>query len=220
MAPSFILRLSLVMAAPSLPTREQELALHRRLVEDDPTAPADLASAYFDYLARYLSRRNNAADDLCLECAGDALIALVKNPKSYNQEKLALAAYLRMSAQGDLKNRLRKEVKHRHFSLNVVKDSDLARNYSETAPDMMVSLREEAGRAQVMLLPALTRGLTDHEVRVLQLLLDGEKKTATFARAMEITDLPKSEQESRVNRLKNKLKRRLERLRRQHDETS
>lgn len=208
------------MADTSLPTREQELALHRRLVEDDPTATADLFLAYLDYLADYLARCPGTTEDQCRDAAEDALLALVRVPTSYHAEKATLAAYLQMSAKFDLKNLLQKERKktRKHVSVNLVEDSLAERNYSQSDPSVIVALREEADHARTVLLPSVTRGLTDIELRVLELMFDGEKKTVAFAKVMAIEHLPKDEQEVRVLRLKNKLKKRLER-RRPHDET-
>jgi hypothetical protein len=49
------------------------------------------------------------------------------------------------------------------------------------------------------------------EERVLALMLDGERKTLAFAQALGIDQLPKKEQKAKVKRLKDKLKKRIER---------
>jgi len=97
-------------------SQEDELALHRRLVDRDVTAFADLASKFLDPLIKWLTAKNRSSisEDVCIDAAEDALIALVKNPASFNPGGgKRLDAYLCMSAQGDFRNLLRKEGRHR-----------------------------------------------------------------------------------------------------------
>jgi len=104
--------------AESLIPPEEERMLVQRLVDGDPTAPADLAHIFLEHLIKGLRERNSVrvADEVCVEAAEDAVIALAKTPASFDSERgLSLAAYLRMSAQGDLRNILqRKKRQHRN----------------------------------------------------------------------------------------------------------
>jgi hypothetical protein len=54
-------------------------------------------------------------------------------------------------------------------------------------------------------------GLSEAEARALDLLIDGQRKTALFAEALGISDLPEAEQKIQVKRVKDKLKIRLKR---------
>ena len=103
-----------IMSGPPdpLPSSDQALLLHRRLVEAAPTASADLAAAYLDHLIDWLASHNRRiAPELCATAAGDAILALIKNPKSYDPSRQSLSAYLHLSAQGDLLNLLRREAR-------------------------------------------------------------------------------------------------------------
>ena len=57
----------------------------------------------------------------------------------------------------------------------------------------------------------MREGLSDAESRALDLLLDGERKTAVFAEALGIGHLPMKDQRAEVKRVKDKLKKRIER---------
>src|SRR5438270_10618525 len=105
------------MPAPGehLISEEEERSLHRRLLDGEPTAFPDLARLFHEHLIAWLVKKNCARvpEDLCVEAAGDALIALVKSPASFNPARgKRLAGYLRMSAQGDLRNLLQREKLH------------------------------------------------------------------------------------------------------------
>src|SRR4051794_5298532 len=85
-------------------------SLHRRLVAGDATAPAELALRFLDPLIAWLRGRNRVPQEVCVEAAEDAWLALVKSPTTYDPARgKSLEAYLRMSAQGDLANLLRRE---------------------------------------------------------------------------------------------------------------
>src|SRR4051794_32658507 len=103
----------MAFAPPS--TREQELELHRRLLEGDPVASADLAEAYLRVLIASLrtAKNRHVHDHYLADAAGDALIALIKNAAAFDPARskaaLPLFSYLRLAAQGDLVNRVQKE---------------------------------------------------------------------------------------------------------------
>lgn len=211
----------------SLPSREQQLEIHRRLVDGDPTAPADLAVAFLEQVATWLvsANGNRVADDLCADAAEDAIIALSKNPGSYQPTRgKSLYAYLKMSAQGDLLNLLRKEkcrlgtrVKLENLELATDAGKYLGR---DDDPSVRLQIHEEVEQAEVNVLSTVRAGLPEAEQQVLQLMLDGERRTAYFARALRIEHLPKDEQEAAVKRVKDKLKNRLRRARGEHGRSS
>src|SRR5438105_12212910 len=90
-----------------LPTPEEERDLHRRLMESDPVAPAELCEIYVQPLTDWLRRSNSTSvdDHLKVGAAGDALLSLIKNPVSYRTDDgTSLFAYLKMTATGDIKN--------------------------------------------------------------------------------------------------------------------
>ena len=74
----------------SLPTPEEERDLHKRLVEGDPVASADLAETYLSPLIAVLKRRNRGVTEhLAEEAAGEALVCLIRNPRSFNAARKA-----------------------------------------------------------------------------------------------------------------------------------
>ena len=203
-----------------LPSQDQALALHQRLLAEDPVAPSDLAVIYLDWLATWLTRRNpRLQEHFCNEAAANAILDLIKRPWSYDPAKAGLDAYLRMSAAGDLKNLLRAERRHseRRADWDTVELSPDVGKYlwdEDSDPARILDRREDNMEHEAALAPrmaAAREGLSEGEAAALELLRQGERKTARYAAVLNITHLPVAEQERQVKRVKDKLKKRLER---------
>lgn len=225
--PSFSRPRDMVPSAAAVPTRQSEISLHQRLMEGDPVAPSLLAETYLNPLITWLTTKNRTiAADFIEEAAGEALISLIKNPQSFVPSRtLALTplfSFLTLSAQRDLQNLLQREQRHRRgrVCLNDVELSLLARNdlgeTNETASSLEV--REEAAKANQDVLTRVREGLTEGELSALEMLLQGERKTAPYARALGIEHMTKTECKAAVKKTKDKLKKRIERER--HGRTS
>jgi plasmid stabilization system protein ParE len=200
--------------APPSPSPEQGRALHARLLAGDPVAPADLAEAYLESLAAWLERQNPRVTDphLCTVAAGEAIIALIKAPRSYDPARRSLEGYLRMSAQGDLRNLLRTERRHslRRASLDAVELSPVAgKDLWDVEGDPARIVDQEAELTAIP--PPKLPGLTPQEERVLALLRQGERRTIAYARVLDIEYLPVPEQRQEVKRVKDRLQKRLTR---------
>jgi hypothetical protein len=85
----------------------------------------------------------------------------------------------------------------------------------EDADPALIVEREESEREELMhaIASQAERSITSEEQRVLALLADGERSTAAFARVLGLTDSPEDEQRREVKRVKDRIKRRLQRAR-------
>jgi RNA polymerase sigma-70 factor (ECF subfamily) len=193
--------------------------IHTRLSTGDPVASADLAESFLDPLAAWLIRMNRNIDShLCEQAAEDAILALIKNPHSFQPNRSTLDAYLRMSAMGDLRNLLEREQRHRsrRATLEVVELHAVDRNELQESTDpALVFEREEKARAQLQLRRSEVEdlSLTQEEKNVLELMRRGERKTEAFAGELGIGHLSQDEQRREVKRVKDRVKRRIERAR-------
>jgi hypothetical protein len=199
-----------------LPDRAGERQLHARLVAGDLTASFDLATIYLEALISRLTPGNRKIDPaLVAEAADEAILSLIRNPAAYQPERMSLLSYLSMAAQGDLKNLLRKERKHRagRKSLASVELSPQAGKYLGRGDDPSFELvRREQEQVMLDSVPASLRdGLSDVEAKVWELMVGGERRTSIYAAVMGITGLPAPEQKKEVKRLKDRLKKRRER---------
>lgn len=193
---------------------EREHALYARLLNNDPLASADLAERYLDALAGWLQRRNPGVGDphLCTVAAGEAILALIKAPRSYDPARRSLEGYLRMSAQGDLLNLLRAERRHtdRRASLDAVElSSVVGKQLWDVSGDPARIVEREA--EVLVAQPPTVPGLTPQEEQVLVLMQQGERKTVAYARLLGLDRLPVVEQRQEVKRVKDRLQKRLTR---------
>jgi DNA-directed RNA polymerase specialized sigma24 family protein len=175
----------------------------------------DLADAYYEALIQYLRGRNakHLDEAVLADAASETWMSLCKNPDSYNGTG-SLWAFLKRSAQGDLQNALKKEGRRRRHE-KAVAYVELFDGDGKIGEDHA----EDAARVRDKVLPLVSAGLVDEEVRCLELILARERRTARYAEALGIADRPASEQKMTVYRVKKKLMKRIERARRDHDDT-
>jgi RNA polymerase sigma-70 factor (ECF subfamily) len=186
----------------SAPPPEQGLDIHRRLCANDPIAPHDLCVAYLPHLLDYLKRVAPHVDrDAHLQAADEALANLSMAPHSYDPGRGDLALYLRMSARGDLLKHLKRESRHH--------DGRISWKSVEDRPDAWKYLgREDEPPAEPLKLFA---DLDETEQSVLALMCEGERKTEVYAEAMHASHLSLGEQRRDVKRMKDRIKKRLQR---------
>jgi hypothetical protein len=204
------------MTAPAeFPSRAEGLALHLRLREGDPVAPADLCTRYLAPLLHRLQNKFPHTDPhLRQTAAHDALFNYIQGPEAYDPSLLDLAAYLRMSARGDLLNGLRSHSRGQEglISLTAVEQDGDGGNIPGAGEEPAVALQraEDAAHWQAFLQEA-TAAFSPAERRALDLMLDGRHDYATFAVALGCDGLPEAERNREVKRVKDRIKKRLER---------
>ncbi len=190
--------------------REDDRALHARLLRRDPTAPADLAQGHLAPLVAWLLDTFPHDDPALLETVAiDLILDLGQRPEQYDPGRSSLASYLRMAARGDRKNALESEHRRRrhHAPLEDVELQAPARNRWWPVPlDPVEAVDDEDGDARVAALRARFHG---PEREVVDLILDGERRTEAFAAVLGLHDRPREEQMREVKRAKDRLKKRM-----------
>ena len=188
--------------------------LYRRLCSGDPTAPAEFVEYWLDPLFRRLRRAYPHVDeDLVVDAVTDAILALIRHPSSYDPRRGSLGSYLWMSARGDLNNALERQNRQRgrEGPTDPVELLAHERNFR-----MQESIEEPAVETAGGQLLATVVDPVDRQV--LALMLHGERRTEAYAEVLRITDLPPAEQRRIVKRHKDRIRKRLRRLLRQHGE--
>ena len=185
---------------------EADRVLHRRLLDGDVTATAEAAERFLDLVAANLRRRFPKLRDADLldDAAADAIYSFLTVPDRYRPEKGGLAAYLTMSAAGDLKNKLAAE---RHRS---EKRTEIA---VELLPD---GRKEEENAEPTATLPPLAEWLAalfddPADRTAAAMVLEGVRSTDRFAAVYGLSDLPPAERRRLVKRHKDRIKKVLER---------
>jgi len=203
---------------PPAPADAEGLRLHQALGSPAATAPWDFARAYLPHLTAWLQATNpHAAADLCEEAAVETVFSLLRSPHQFDPMKSKkLLSFLRRSAQCDLLNSLRREARHRHETLdeNSVAFASSAGKYEgkDKGPLQILCDREDDQERRAFL-EKLRAALTESEQAVLELMLAGIHETDLCAEAMGITHLPRGERTKQVKRVKDRINKRIERMR-------
>jgi len=185
-----------------------ERKLHQRLIDRDETAPADVFVRYLDALIAVLSRYHPGEvrrdKTLISDAVTEALFKYIDKPARYDPDRKCLGDYLRMSAEGDLKNL---QAKERRMT------------QGKESLEALVELRPEIWNSSVEAFSNPEQDLTEHElnerlrrlfpdekdVEVVQMMLDGIRKTIFYADVLGIGHLPVDEQRTEVKRVKDRL---------------
>jgi RNA polymerase sigma-70 factor (ECF subfamily) len=197
------------------PSPEEGLRFHVRLGEGDPVAPAEVCKAYLGPLNVWLVTAFPKIDPHLRQAAIDqALFDYVQQPGRYDPARGDLARFLRMAARSDLMNLLAQEQRHQvqRVPWSVVEDDQQGRYLSgrEPEPAAVLQDREEDERWQAFLRSVKAK-CTAAENQVLDLMMAGQRQCQAFAAALDIGHLPAAEQEREVKRVKDRIKKRLER---------
>lgn len=194
-------------------SRAQECDLHSQLCAEDVVAANLLFRVYYLPLVSWLRQRNCTRDDALIEEAAErAIVSLIKNPRSYDPERLDLFGYLRMSADGDLKNLLRKEKRQQHEPWIVVETAEAdGKCYGKDEEPAALLQQVEEALAADEFLRGCSLGWSDEEKQVMELMRRGEATTEAIARVLGIESPPFAEQQEIAKRIKDRVMKRLQR---------
>jgi hypothetical protein len=202
---------------PPAVSAEDALRLYQGLRDRDPTAAADFAAAFLRPLVDWLESRNPSVDPAAwAEAAGEAIVHFLNHLTTYDPHRLGLEAYLRMAAQRDLLNVLRKEWRHQKNRTSWQKVVDLEEDegkYLGREEDPSLPLQIEEARQKQRPPEGVWRQMTAVERRVWEEMEQGEHRQEVFAAILGVGHLPVAEQEREVKRVKDRLKRRVQRAR-------
>lgn len=203
---------------PPAPADAEGLRLHQALSLPVATAPYDFARFYLPHLTAWLQTTNpRACADLCEEAAVETIYSLLHAPARFDPSKgKALLSFLRMSARCDLRNLLRRETRHQHEPLdeNSVAFASSAGKYSGKVKgplQLLCELEDEQERQQLL---EKVRAISNQtEQAVLDLMVAGIRNTDVYAEVLAIAHLLPRERRKQVKRVKDRINKRIERLR-------
>jgi RNA polymerase sigma-70 factor, ECF subfamily len=182
--------------------------LHQRLLSGDPTATAKIFEAFFPPLVDSLRKRFSRVNDdhLIQSAAGDAMRALFLHPTKFDPARGELFTYLLLRARGYLLNSLRRE----KGEGNKVVELDGAGAVNDVGSDPEAALISREFQEGVI--SRLLRVFTDPaDLRVLALMIEGERETEAFADALGVADRPPEERRKLVKQVKDRIIKTLER---------
>jgi hypothetical protein len=192
--------------------------LHERVLSGDPVAPAKLAERLLPVLNRRLQAWSTTIDDphMVPSAIGLVVARYLNDPDRFDPERGGLVAYLSMQVRGDVLNEL---------------DSRRRRRQHESPVEALVEL-ESAGRDSTVeeealdavdpldvapaVVEAARRALgefSEVDRRLLLMMAEGMRATSAYAAVLGISHLPAEHQQKAVKQHKDRLQKRLERLR-------
>ncbi len=201
------------------PNRNRELSFHQRLLAGDPVAPSELAEEYLYHLSNHLKLKFPKADSAIRdEAAADACLKYASQPESYNPAQRSLWGYLKMSAEGDVRNAQAKQRRDQFRFERLVKFEGVelftADGNNTIEEDFLM---QEELTERIINLKAKTRSEAEAiaetalDQTLLHLLQAGVRRTEEYARILQITQLRPAEQKRIVKNHKDRLRVRLKR---------
>ena len=199
-------------------TAEEKLFHQRLLGREDPVAFAELAEAFYaDVVRKTRARAGSAADPaLVEEAVGKAFLDYHNHLERYNPELSSLCDYLVMAAYRDFQTVRQRENQRSKWQ---VLHSDMAHIADDNvaAVDGAEQSLNRLHAAEVW--PHVSAAFTDPiEREVLTLIIEGVRDTSAYATILGIRQLSEDEQMHHVNRVKNRIKKRLRRIGEKFDE--
>jgi DNA-directed RNA polymerase specialized sigma24 family protein len=194
-------------------TDDESRVWHERALSGDPSVPGALWELLHAQLRGDLTRdgrfrRLDPAD--VSDAVTDVILAYTEKPATYNPDKCSLDRFFRMAAARDLYNLIAKAKRRpRVDSLDVVA-VDLEDGNSErdmTSADGRLEAWLSRRKGQTTLPEKLRELLPDPRDRmVLLLMVDRERRTEVYARALGCLDCPIEEQRKRVKQTKDRIR--------------
>jgi len=188
---------------------------HQRLLEGDVTATSEIAELFMPVIIDKLNRRYPNLDNphLIDTAVEDALMNYFRRPEQYDPAKLSLVGYLRMSAEGDLRNLLKREKliqTQQSLSECVELVNDDAEHEVEVQDDLDLEALVFAQCSPIW--QRLSDLLPDPvDQGIVLLMIEGERETSAYASLLGILDRPPKERSQAVKRHKDRIKKKLQR---------
>jgi RNA polymerase sigma factor (sigma-70 family) len=203
-----------------LNSNEFEMQLHERLLARDPVASEEVARLFLEAVRRHVSLRAQVHGvfdhDLINDAAVDAVFDYIRRPDKFSPVKSSLRTYLKLAAERDLINAVRKDRRRRRgeelsgdVELAVVsgnKGSEIERILRDPDDALFKSATEDESLDEVVEMI----GPGSDQVLV-RMMMDGERRTSAFAEVLGISNLPVPEQRRTVKQHKDRLKQQLKR---------
>ncbi|HEV8650184.1 MAG TPA: hypothetical protein VG276_12430 [Actinomycetes bacterium] len=200
------------------PVEPELRKLHERLLSDDVVAPRDLAERVVPLVRNRLAQLERSVGDphLVPSVIGLVVAKYLREPQRFEPARGGLIAYLAMEARSDVLNELEARRRRRTRELPVADPVELEpRSGDSTVEEEALDAVDPFGVAPMVAQGAL-RALQDLDHldrQLLQLMADGVRATSAYAAVLGLSHLPVELQRKAVKRHKDRLQKRLERLR-------
>jgi len=198
------------------PPRTWQDDVHRRILQYDVTAFAELCEYALSFLVGFLQSRFPDQDSFLHETAAiDCLLNYQSKADQYDPEKISLFAFLRMAARRDMLNAIDKKRRRERHLTDISPALDLQISEQDPIQEQMELdewLQERTDLSLSEILELLNEELDEYEKGVLLLMLDGVRESKSYASVLGIEHMNDSAQQQVVKRAKDRLVKKLRRF--------
>jgi RNA polymerase sigma-70 factor (ECF subfamily) len=191
-------------------------ALHKQILEGRPAASAVLFEACRKPLLKLLNDAfgtlPGSSAELLEDAAVDAFMQYLKAPEKYDATRGAWITYLFQISRSRLLRLAQRENRHL-IALAGSVELDADPGYSVPADERFDPQHglEQSDASNLVDRARESSDFTQDELRVLDLMKNGERSTKVFAQALAIEHLPLEDQRVEVKRVKDRIKKRIDR---------
>ncbi len=199
------------------PTPEWQQEQHRRIMQRDVTAFAELCEAALPHLIAFLEARFAAQDAHLRETVAiDLLLDYRRRPDQYDPRRSSLFSYLRMAAKYDMYNQIKK-IRRAERALTPLDSPAVALqhpdgNTQQNDAEIEEWLQQHTDLTLREIFVRVEEQLSETEQQVLALMLEGVRETGVFAGVLGLSALDETAQRREVKRVKDRIMQRLRRL--------
>jgi len=195
-----------------------EYELHTLILAGDSLALAKLYDDVYgelvvDILASRYPKVAAKDETLILAAVNEAFFGYYRNPATFDPDKSTLQRFLEVAAERDLQNILAKEAKH-GIKKNLPEDVELETIFwnsikkEQDGPEYQIIAKQTIGLVKTALAGHFDRS---EDRIVAAMIIAGERETNAYSAVLQIDDLTQEEQMDEVKRVKDRIKKVLDR---------
>ncbi|NBD14130.1 sigma-70 family RNA polymerase sigma factor [Corallococcus silvisoli] len=194
----------------SFPTREEEWALHERVVKRMPVANTEVFKLFMSFMLRTLTTEMHCDAEEARDCALRAVFDYLTDPERYDRQQSLLRSYLTHAAKMNVLDSRRSNQRR---LLREQKYADVVELRARPPKEVM----EAAVETALALKRLERRNLKPSDLGMLRLVLQGESSTLELARPLGMEALPETERKRVVKQNRDRLFKQLRRLGKEED---
>lgn len=198
----------------SFPTREEEWALHERVMKQMPVANAEVFELFMPFMLKMLDVEMHCEAEEARDCALRAVFDYLGEPSRYDRRQSLLRSYLTHAARMNVLDSRRSTQRR---VLREQKYADVVELWARPPKEEM----EAAVESALALKRLERRNLAPEDWELLRRVLQGESSTLELARLLGKEGLPAPERKRVVKQNRDRVLKQLRRLGEEdsHDES-
>ena len=189
----------------SFPSREEERALHDRVLRGVSVANTEVFECFMPFVLRTLCLEMGCTREEATDCALRAVFDYLEQPERYDRRQSLLRSFLTLAARRNVLDSRRAE---KARLMREQKFADMVELRARPPNEEM----EAAVESALVLKKLERRKLTPGDLGLIGLVLQGERSTSVLARPLGLEGLPAHERKREVKQNRDRVLKQLRRL--------